>query len=140
MRFVGLDYGQKRIGIAVSDSDGLLALPVTSFVRTKDRSGDIRRLAALIQEYEPALIIVGLPRRLSGELGPSANAVKRFVTDLSKEIEVEILFQDERFTTVEASKRLREATLSGKAQRSVIDASAAAIMLQSWLDGRMHGQ
>lgn len=136
MRFVGIDYGQKRIGIAVSDSQGRVALPVQSFVRTKDRKGDIRRLASLIKEYEPAKIIVGLPVGLSGRPGPSAEAVKRFVSELSAEVAVEVLLQDERFSTVEASRRLREANMSEKAQRSVIDAAAAAIILQTWLEGR----
>ena len=136
VRFVGIDYGQKRIGVAVSDSQGRLALPVQSFVRTKDRKGDIRRLASLIKEYEPQKIVVGLPVGLSGRSGPSAEAVKRFVSELSGEVAVEIVLQDERFSTAEASRRLREANMSEKAQRSVIDAAAAAIILQTWLEGR----
>ncbi|MDA8271205.1 MAG: Holliday junction resolvase RuvX [Actinomycetota bacterium] len=135
VRFVGIDYGQKRIGIAVSDSQGRLALPVLSFVRTKDHKGDIRRLASLIKEYEPQKIIVGLPVGLSGRSGPSAETVKRFVSELSVEVGVEIVLQDERFSTAEASRRLREANMSEKAQRSVVDASAAAIILQTWLEG-----
>ncbi len=137
MRYVGLDYGEKRIGIAVSDSKGLLALPVQSFVRTKDRKRDLRRIAELVNEYEPSKIIVGMPLGLSGDAGSSAEAVRRFVLELSKEVGVDILMHDERLSTVEASRRLKEANLSSKAQRSVIDASAAAIILQSWLDGRL---
>lgn len=137
MRFVGLDYGQKRIGIAVCDSDGRIALPVQSFTRTKDLKGDIRRLGNLIKEYEPGKVIVGYPIGLSGKSGSSAESVRRFLAELSQEVKVEILLHDERFSTTEASQRLREANLSAKAQRAVIDASAAAVILQSWLDGRV---
>ena len=136
VRFVGIDYGQKRIGVAVSDSQGRLALPVRSFVRSKDRKGDIRRLASLINEYDPQKVVVGLPVGLSGRSGPSVEAVKRFVSELSGEVAVEIVLQDERFSTAEASRRLREANMSEKAQRNVIDAAAAAIILQTWLEGR----
>lgn len=134
MRFVGLDYGHKRIGIAVSDSLGRVALPVQSFNRTKDVQGDIRRLVTLIKEYEPALLVVGNPIGLSGQSGGSADAVKHFLTELSDKLDVEVVLQDERFTTQEASRLLREANLSAKAQRSVIDASAAAVILQAFLD------
>ncbi len=137
MRFVGLDYGRKRIGVAVSDSQGRVALPVQSFVRSKDQKGDIRKLANLIKDYEPAKIIAGNPVGLSGFAGASTQAVQQFLSELSREVEVEIVLHDERFSTSEASKRLREANMSAKAQRSVIDASAAAVILQSWLDSRL---
>ena len=91
---------------------------------------------ALINEYEPAKVVVGNPVALSGWSGPSADAVRRFVSDLSLEVDVEIVLQDERFSTVEASRRLREANMSEKAQRQVIDAAAAAVILQQYLDGR----
>ncbi len=136
MRLVGLDYGQKRIGIAVSDSEGRMALPVESFKRTKDLKRDMRRLAKLIEEYEPAKVVVGNPVALSGWSGPSADAVRRFISDLSLEVDAEIVLQDERFSTMEASRRLREANVSAKAQRQVIDATAAAVILQQYLDGR----
>jgi len=135
VRVVGLDYGKKRIGIAVSDSQGRMALPVQSFVRTKDLKGDMYRLADLIKEYEPARVVVGNPVGLSGRSGPSADAVRKFVSELSGEIGVEIVLQDERFSTVEASRRLREANMSEKAQRLVIDAAAATVILQDYLDG-----
>lgn len=137
MRFVGLDYGQKRIGIAVSDSQGRVALPVQSFTRTKDIQGDVRRLASLIKEYEPALLVVGNPVGLSGQLGCSANAVQNFLTELGNKLDIEIVLQDERFTTQEAARLLREANLSAKAQRAVIDASAAAVILQAFLDRKV---
>lgn len=136
MRFVGLDYGKKRIGVAVSDSKGVIALPVRTFLMTKDRRGDIRRLADLIREYEPEKVIVGMPVGLSGDYGPSSDSVRKFIKELVLEIDIEVVLQDERFSTMEASRRLREANMPEKAQRSVIDASAAAVILQAWLDGR----
>lgn len=137
MRFIGLDYGQKRIGLAVSDSEGRLAVPVQSFTRSKDLAGDVRRLGDIINEYEPALVVVGNPVGLSGVSGQSAKAVRQFIFELGRKLEVEIVLQDERFSTHEASKKLSDAKLSAKAQRSVIDASAAAIILQAWLDRRV---
>lgn len=139
MRFVGLDYGKKRIGISVSDSEGRLALPVCSFERTKDLPGDLRRLSRIINEYEPAALIVGMPIGLSGKTGSSSDAVEQFLTELLKLVHVEVYFQDERFSTQEASRLLQEAKFSAKEQRSIIDASAAAIILQAWLDGRVSG-
>lgn len=136
MRYVGLDYGAKRIGIAISDSNGRMAVPVSSFVRSKDVQGDIRRLAHLINEYEPAKLVVGKPVNLSGKSGVSVDSASDFIDKLTRHLEVEVVFHDERFTTQEASRLLREANLNSKAQRSVIDASAAAIILQSFLDLR----
>lgn len=137
MRYVGLDYGAKRIGIAVSDSNGRLAIPVTSFVRSKDDVGDIRRLAILILEYEPGALVVGKPVKLTGRSGPSVDSVMDFVEKLARNLDdVKVVFYDERFTTQEASRLLRQANMNSKAQRSVIDASAAAVILQSYLDSK----
>lgn len=136
MRYVGLDYGEKRIGVAVSDSDGRLAVPVASFVRSKDVLGDIRKLAQLIGDYEPGTLVVGKPVKLTGKSGASVESATDFVEKLTRYLDIEVVFHDERFTTQEASRLLRQANMSSKAQRSVIDASAAAVILQSYLDLR----
>lgn len=137
MRYVGLDYGEKRIGISVSDSAGRVAVPSASFTRSRDLAQDLRRLASMIREFEPDLLVVGYPVSLSGQPGSSVQAMKTFVGQLKKLVEIEVVFHDERFTTSEASRLLRGANMSAKAQRSVIDASAAAVMLQSYLDKRV---
>lgn len=137
MRYVGLDYGQRRIGISVSDSAGRIAVPSASFARSNDLAQDLRRLASMIREFEPDLVVVGYPVSLSGQPGSSVQAMKTFVGQLTKLLEIDVVFHDERFTTAEASRLLRQANMSAKAQRSVIDASAAAVMLQSYLDKRV---
>ena len=137
MRYVGLDYGQRRIGISVSDSAGRIAVPSASFARSNDLAQDLRRLASMIREFEPDLVVVGYPVSLSGHPGSSVQAMKSFVGQLTKLLEIDVVFHDERFTTAEASRLLRQANMSAKAQRSVIDASAAAVMLQSYLDKRV---
>lgn len=137
MRYVGLDYGQRRIGISVSDSAGRIAVPSASFARSKDLAQDLRRLASMIREFEPDLLVVGYPVSLSGQPGPSVQAMKTFIGQLKKLLEIDVVFHDERFTTSEASRLLSGVNMSAKAQRSVIDASAAAVMLQSYLDKRV---
>ncbi|MCL5077193.1 MAG: Holliday junction resolvase RuvX [Actinobacteria bacterium] len=137
MRYVGLDYGQRRIGISVSDSAGRIAVPSASFTRSNDLAQDLRRLASAIREFEPDLVVVGYPVSLSGQPGSSVQAMKTFVGQLKKLLEIDVIFHDERFTTAEASRLLRQANMSAKAQRSVVDASAAAVMLQSYLDKRV---
>lgn len=136
MRYVGIDYGQKRIGIAVSDSKGRIATPADVFVRSKDLESDMVRLRRALEEWEPAAVVVGLPIGLNGESGPSADKVRTFAQQLHRQVGVEVILHDERMSTHQASRQLREANLSEKAQRAVIDAAAAAVILQSWLDGR----
>lgn len=121
----------------MSDSAGRIAVPSASFARSNDLAQDLRRLASMIREFEPDLVVVGYPVSLSGLPGSSVQAMKTFVGQLTKLLEIDVVFHDERFTTAEASRLLRQANMSAKAQRSVIDASAAAVMLQSYLDKRV---
>jgi putative Holliday junction resolvase len=121
----------------VSDSAGRIAVPSASFTRSNDLAQDLRRLASAIREFEPDLVVVGYPVSLSGQPGSSVQAMKTFVGQLKKLLEIDVIFHDERFTTAEASRLLRQANMSAKAQRSVVDASAAAVMLQSYLDKRV---
>ncbi len=134
MKVVGLDIGNKRIGIAVSDSAGRVAVPSRTFVRAGDLERDISRLAEVILEYEPVAVIAGVPVSLSGEIGPQAVVVLSELKILSERIGLEIRTQDERLTTKAATTALRVAGKTSKQQRSIVDAISAAIILQDWLD------
>lgn len=139
MRALGLDLGEKRIGVALSDSGGLLATPYTVVERAGDRGRDHQRLADLVDETEAEMLVVGLPLSLDGSAGPAARAVDDEVAHLRGRLHVDIVTWDERLSTVEAEQRLRASGLSGRRRRRVVDQVAATVVLQSWLDaGQPH--
>ena len=126
--------GKVRIGVAVSDPDGILATPVET-VRRERTGRHLRRLAALATEFEAVEVIVGLPRTLADRTGPSAQDA----IELSEALAVRVAptpvrLADERLTTVSAQRSLREAGVRAKDQRAVIDQAAAVEILQGWLD------
>lgn len=132
-RRVALDIGGRRIGLAVSDELGLVASPV--------RTVDIKRerLAGLIQaitEYDPVEVIVGLPTGMSGFEGPQADETRRFAGDLAEHIPVPITYWDERLTTFAADQALMESGHRTKRRKELVDAVAASLILQSYLDSR----
>lgn len=136
MRVVGLDLGARRIGVAVSDPSGTVATPHSVLQRSGDHAADHRAVAAVVAEYEADLLVVGLPRSLDGSLGPAAQGALIEVDELADAVPVPVETVDERLTTVSADRVLREASVKGQARRQVIDKVAAAILLQTWLDGR----
>ena len=136
MRALGLDLGSKRIGVALSDSDGTMALPYDVVERSGDRARDDRRLAQIVAETEAEIVVVGLPLSLDGGEGPMAKRYRAESRRLRATLGVPVETYDERLTTVTAERALRETDLSGRARRKVVDQVAAAVMLQSWLDGR----
>ena len=133
MRRLALDIGNKRIGVAVSDITGLYAFPLTTIFR-KNISNDIEKLYQLIIEKEANELIIGLPLLLSGEEGAQVRLVKSFVNLLNKKIDIPIFYVDERYSSVQAEDRLINAGVSPSRNRKRIDAAAAAIILQSYLD------
>jgi putative Holliday junction resolvase len=133
---VGLDLGARRIGVAVSDPSGTVATPHSVLQRSGDHAADHRAVAAVVAEYEADLLVVGLPRSLDGSLGPAAQGALLEVDELADAVPVPVETVDERLTTVSADRVLREASVKGQARRQVIDKVAAAILLQTWLDGR----
>ncbi|MCV7442184.1 crossover junction endodeoxyribonuclease RuvA [Mycobacterium paraense] len=135
-RSLGVDVGSVRIGVAVSDPDGILATPVETVRR--DRSGrHLRRLAELVAELEAVEVVVGLPRTLADRTGPSAQDAIELAESLGRRIApTPVRLADERLTTVSAQRSLRAAGVRAKQQRSVIDQAAAVAILQSWLDQR----
>ncbi len=135
LRSIALDMGDKRIGIAVSDSDGLLAVPSRVFHRSGDKLADFRKLAKELNEYQATTIVVGLPLSLSGEIGPKARMVLEEIDLLREELpDLVVVTHDERMTTLSASRALFATGRSSKSLRRVVDASSATIILQSWLD------
>ena len=138
-RAVGVDLGAKRIGIAVSDSGGLVATPRGTLNRTGDVARDRRALVDLVIEEEAVVVVVGHPLSLDGTRGPAALAAEDEAAALAlllqdRDVVVELF--DERLTTVSAHQALRAGGIKGRNQRAVIDQTAAAVMLMAWLDGR----
>lgn len=138
-RVLGVDLGTRRIGLALSDPSGVLASPLAVLERSGDRAADHRAILEAAREAEAERIVVGLPLSLSGRAGPSARAAAAEVAELTELAAAEALpveTHDERLTTVSAERALAAAGVRGRARRRVVDKVAAAVMLQSWLDGR----
>jgi len=136
VRALGVDLGSRRIGVAVSDPSGVLASPLQVVMRTGDRGRDHRILIDLARELGADRIVVGLPISLDGSMGPAARAVLEEVEELAATTEVPVETYDERLTTVTADRALREQGMKGPDRRQVVDKAAAAVLLQTWLDGR----
>ena len=138
MRALGIDLWSKRIGVAVSDRSGTIASPLTVLARTGSRPQDHQRIRALVQEEEAECVVVGLPLSLDGSIGRAARGAIAEAEELSSVVGVPVETFDERLTTVSADRMLIEQRMNAQARRRVVDKVAAAVMLQSWLDGR-HG-
>ena len=135
-RRLGIDAGKRRIGVACSDPDGILATPVETLHR--DSAGShVRRLVELATELEAVEVIVGLPLTLADRSGQSARDAIGLADALARRIApIPVRLADERLTTVSAQRSLQAAGVRAKSQRGVIDQAAAVVILQSWLDQR----
>ena len=134
MRVLGLDPGERRIGVAVADATGTIASPHSVI---DQRHADVpESLRRIIDEYEVELIVVGLPVQLSGQEGSSAKAARAFAATVSDATGLPVALQDERFTTVTAEEALLEGGVRRRQRREVRDKVAAAVMLQGYLDSR----
>ena len=133
MRVLGLDVGDKRIGVALSDSTGFLASPLTTLQR-RSPSVDIDEVLRIADEEEARKIVVGLPLSLSGDAGPQARRTAQFTEDLSNRAPVPVVSFDERYSTVEAERLLREAGVQPSKNKARVDAAAAAVILQGYLN------
>jgi putative Holliday junction resolvase len=133
-RLIGLDLGQRRIGVAVSDSGRTVATGVSTIERGSEPAAVHAAIAAVVEEYGAVGVVVGIPYSLGGETGAAAAAALAEVKELSEMLSVEVVTVDERLTTVAAAGALRAAGRRAKAQRAVIDRTAAAVILQSWID------
>jgi putative Holliday junction resolvase len=135
-RVIGLDLGARRIGVAISDDGQRVATGLTVVVRSGDVGADHRALATLTAEEEAVAVVVGLPTSLDGSVGPAAQGVRHEVEALRTVIGVPVDLVDERFTTVAAGRAVKAGGLRTRRARQVVDQVAAAVILQSWLDGR----
>ena len=135
-RALGLDAGDRTIGVAVSDLLGLTAQGVETIRRTTLEK-DIARLQELMSQYETKTLIMGYPKNMNGNEGPRCEFVKELAEEIRKaEPETKIVFWDERLSTVAASRSLIEADISRKKRKKVIDKMAAVFILQGWLDSK----
>jgi putative Holliday junction resolvase len=135
-RRLGIDVGAVRVGVALSDPDGMLATPLATVARDVGRGTDLDTIAGFVAEHEVVGVVVGLPRTLTGREGPAAEAARAFAEALAGRLEVPIEFSDERLTTVVATRQMRESGRKGRRQRAVVDQVAAVAILQGWLDAR----
>lgn len=135
-RYLCLDYGDKRIGVAISDETLFLANPLP-FIANNDSVKKIaEQLRTLITEKNVTLTIIGIPRNMDGSYGDSATKAREFTNKLKELLQIEIKNVDERLSTVEASRRLHEAGKNAKQQKTLIDSNSACVMLQSYLDAQ----
>lgn len=138
-RLMGLDVGNRRIGVAVSDGLGLTAQPVLTLIRKKPRE-DLRSLARLARKYSCREIVVGNPLHLSGDEGRQAAKTQAFAQLLADETKLPVHLWDERLTTMEAHRILYESGRPRTEHRSLVDQVAAVIILQGFMDARSSGQ
>jgi len=132
-RILGIDHGDVRIGIAMSDETAFLASPLTTIRAGK---GAVDEIVALLNEYDVETVVIGLPLNMNGSAGPATEKVRKFAAKLAAKTDVPIVENDERLTTVTAHHNLREAGLDGRQRKGVVDMAAAQVILQDWLDAQ----
>jgi len=141
---LGVDVGSVRVGVAVSDPDGILATPLVTLPRDRDSgtesdhiASDMAAIATLVGDRDIIEVIVGLPITLAGKEGLAAASTRQYADALAKLIDpVPVLLTDERMSTAAAARRLSERGVRGRRQRAVVDQAAAVEILQGWLDAR----
>ena len=133
MRYLGLDLGRATIGLALADDVLHTAQPLET-VRRSTVAADLAALRRVAEEYEVSRVVLGLPLNMDGSEGPSAQLARRFASKVEDALGVPVQLYDERLSTFEAASRLRARGISARDQRGIIDAEAAAVILQGWLD------
>ncbi len=135
-RLMGLDVGDKRIGVAVTDENRVVASPVTTVFRNQQA---LERFTELIRTYEILAIVAGLPRGMSGREGPQAADVREYADELGNALDLPVRYWDERLTTAQAERTLIESGQRRNRRKLHVDAVAASLMLQNYLDSRNRG-
>lgn len=135
MRVVALDIGERRVGVAAGDTSSRVAVPLKVLP-----AADVEQCAPafrrLVEDHEPELIVAGVPLTLSGERGPQAERVERVARAVSERLGLPLAFSDERLSSAEAKRVLREQGMSERQMRGRLDCVAASLFLQSWLDAQ----
>ncbi len=134
MRALGLDMGERRVGVALSDAQMLIATPLDVLETSAVTSGDA--VLDIIEEWAVELVVVGVPVSLDGTEGMQAARIREAGDELAGRLPVPVVYQDERLSSAEAGRRMAEAGLSEKERRGKVDMVAAALILQSYLDSR----
>ncbi|WP_438347062.1 Holliday junction resolvase RuvX [Paenibacillus sp. FA6] len=135
MRIMGLDYGDRRIGVAVSDMFGWTGQGLEVIERRRE-GAEFERIVVLVREYEIAEIVVGLPKNMDGTIGFRADICIAFADQLKEITKLPVHLWDERLTTVSAERTLIEANVSRKKRKQVVDKMAASLILQNYLDSK----
>ena len=135
LRVLGLDVGDKRIGVAVSDPTGLLTTPIPAINR-RNIEKDLQSILSLTGEYQVAAIVVGIPISLNGKSSQQTKVVREFCRSLEVVSSVPIYLEDERFSTKEAERLLKEAGHSPSREKGLVDSASAAVILQAYLDSQ----
>lgn len=135
MRVLALDIGEKRVGVAVCDPDERVASPVCVLPADEVRA-NARSFQRVLEDWEPELLLCGLPMTLSGEEGPQAQVIRAFAQTVTRNTGIAHEFADERLSSAEAKRSLREKGMTEKAMRGKVDMIAASLFLQAWLDAR----
>lgn len=136
MRVLGLDYGTVRVGVALSDPTGFIATP-KGFVAAEPKKKFLAEIERICLESQVEKIVVGLPLHMSGEEGESAVAARAMGAAIEEKTRLPVCFIDERMSTMSADKALNEANVKGRKKKEKVDAAAAAIILQNYLDREM---
>ena len=139
MRALGLDLGARRVGVAVCDSAGTVATPVTTLIRSGSSTDFTAAVAALVTEREVEIVVVGMPVSLNSRAGPACAATRSEMHRLRRVLAVPVVSWDERLTTAIAERSLAVQGIRGAKRRGVVDQLAATVILQSWLDAGMPG-
>ncbi|MBU5440213.1 Holliday junction resolvase RuvX [Tissierella sp. MSJ-40] len=138
-RIIGLDVGDKTIGVAVSDLLMLTAQGVTT-IKRESYEKDFKALETIINEYNITKVVVGLPKNMNGTLGPQGEKVIKFANKIKSKFELEIIYEDERLTTMAAERMLIQGDVSRQKRKKVIDKVAASYILQTYLDRKRDGE
>jgi putative holliday junction resolvase len=136
MKYLALDVGDKRVGVACGDSGVRIATPLEVLKRVSPEQ-DARALAKLVHDYDADHLIVGLPRNMDGSVGAQAEAVIAYAESIAAAIQLPLTLWDERLSTVEATRRTHESGGRGKKSRQTLDAIAAALILQDYIDSQL---
>lgn len=133
MRAMALDIGEVRIGVALSDTTGSLASPLT-VLPVQEVLSNAKSFRRILEDWEPDILVIGRPKTMAGEDGPQAQRIMEQARQIADACQLPLTFQDERLSSQEAKRILRKQGLSEKKMRGKVDAVAASLFLQTWLD------